>query len=48
MGLFSNKRLGTIFMKEDSEAELFIERMKELAERTKDSTIKKEIDKQFR
>ena len=40
---FFNKRIGTVFLKEDSESEIFIDKMKKLSERASGS-LKNDID----
>ena len=46
MGLFQ-KKIGPVFLKEDSDAELFIEKMRVLSGRA-DGELKQEIEKQSR
>lgn len=47
MALFQ-KKIGTIFLKEESEAENFISRMQELLTQVNDSKLKSEIEKQIK
>ncbi|MDE7297502.1 MAG: NERD domain-containing protein [Lachnospiraceae bacterium] len=46
MGLFQ-KKIGPVFLKEDSEAELFIERLKKLSEKA-DGELRQDIEKQIK
>ena len=46
MGLFQ-KKIGPVFLKEDSDAELFIEKMRVLSGRA-DGELKQEIEKQVK
>ena len=45
MGLFT-KKIGPVFLKENSDAEAYIEKLKELSEKTQ-GTLKQEIEKQI-
>jgi hypothetical protein len=44
---FFNKRIGPVFLKEDSESEIFIDKMKKLSERASGS-LKNDIDEQIK
>lgn len=46
MGLFT-KKIGTVFLKEGSDAEAFIEKLETLKDQVDDS-VKKELEKQIR